>query len=70
MKNRYKRKAYYIDEDIVIEGYKDKRGFHPNKNIECGFGTQKTTKRDIGKQLFFSLTDLRQLCGNLEIITK
>jgi len=55
MKNRYKKKAYYFDEDVLLCGYKDKRGFHPEYGLPCGFGLQIIRKRDIGKKLFYSL---------------
>lgn len=57
MKSRYKRKACYLDADVLIEGYVDKYGFHPNSGVQCGFGTQKFSKRDIGKKIFFSVDD-------------
>lgn len=57
MKTNYKRKAWYLDEDVLLEGYVDKYGFHPNKTIQCGFDLQKVSKRDIGKTLFYNLDD-------------
>lgn len=57
MKSQYKRKAWYLDEDVLLEGYVDKYGFHPNKNIQCGFSVQKIKKRDIGKRVFYNLDD-------------
>jgi len=69
MKNRYKRKAWYLDEDVLLEGYTDKRGFHPD-NFACGFGTQGFTKVMIGKEIFFDLDEALRVCGNVEVITK
>lgn len=40
MKSRYKRKALYNDDGVWLSGYVDKRGFHPDKNLQCGFGLQ------------------------------
>lgn len=40
MKSRYKRKALYNDDGVWLLGYVDKRGFHPDKNLQCGFGLQ------------------------------
>ena len=57
MKKKYKRNAYLLDEDVLIHGYKDKYGFHPNKTVPCGFTLQKFNKHSIGKDIFFSLED-------------
>lgn len=58
MKRLYKRKAWYLDEDILIEGYTDKHGFHPNPGIPCGFDTQKFTKKMIGEKIFYNIDSL------------
>ena len=58
MKHLYKRKAWYLDEDILIEGYTDKYGFHPNPGIPCGFDTQKFTKKMIGEKIFYNIYSL------------
>ncbi len=52
MKNRYKRKACLLDDGVFVEGYTDKRGFHPN-DTSCGFTAQKFRKKDIGKTIFY-----------------
>lgn len=57
MKNKYKRIAYLLDENVLLKGYKDKYGFHPLSKLECGFDCQKICKRDIGTKLFFSMKD-------------
>ena len=38
---KYKKPAYYLDDGILIKGYTDKYGFHPNKGVQCGFDLQK-----------------------------
>ena len=48
MKNRYKRKAYLLDDGVFVEGYTD----HPN-DTSCGFTAQKFRKKDIGKTIFY-----------------
>lgn len=53
MKNIYKRKAWLLDDGILLEGYTSKRGFIPN-NKGCGFSNQEIRKKDIGKILFYS----------------
>lgn len=69
MRSRYKRMAWYLDEDVLIEGVTDKRGFHPNYGIECGFGTQGFAKRDIGKVIFYNLEEAFKVCGNIEVVS-
>lgn len=69
MKSRYKRKAWYLDEDVLLEGYTDKHGFHPNSGIECGFGTQKFSKKDIGKVIFYNLGKAIKVCGYVEVVS-
>lgn len=59
MKSRYKRKAWYLDEDILLEGYTDKRGFHPNDG-GSGFSTQGFTKRMIGREIFYNLDEAKK----------
>lgn len=68
MKNRYKKKAWYLDEDILLEGYTDKRGFHPNKNIGCGFGTQLFNKKMKNKVIFYDLSVAYSVCGKIEVV--
>lgn len=68
MKSRYKRKAWYLDEDILIEGHTDKRGFHPMHGIQCGFGLVIFTKKMIGKEIFFDLEDARKVLGNVDVV--
>ena len=46
MKARYKRKALYNDDGVLLSGYVDKRGFHPNKDLPCGFDLQKINKKE------------------------
>ncbi len=53
MKSNYKREAYYLDEDVLLEGNVDKYGFKPNDGVQCGFSRQKVSKKDVGKILFY-----------------
>ena len=47
--SKFNKTAYYVDEgDVILKGYKDKYGFHPNKNIHCGFDLQKLKAKDLG----------------------
>lgn len=69
MKSRYKRKAWYLDDGILLEGNVDKRGFHPNQGVGCGFGTQEINKKMIGVEIFFDLDEALRVCGKLEVVT-
>lgn len=66
MKSRYKRLAYYNDDNILLSGYVDKRGFHPY-DLGCGFGTQGIRKRDIGVLVFYNLDAALKKYPNIEI---
>ena len=67
MKKRYRREAYYLDDGVLLHGYRDKRGFHPDPIIQCGFGAQVLNKRSIGKELFFSLEGALKKLGQVEL---
>ena len=57
MKTIYKKEAWLLNDDILIHGYVDKWGFHPQKEVVCGFDLQKINKKDKGKSLFYRLGD-------------
>ena len=63
-KTKHKKKTWILDEDILIEGYKDKYGFHPNPGIQCGWGLQKINKDMINKTIFYSLDKAFEVVGN------
>ena len=67
MKKQYKRDAYYLDDGILLHGYKDKYGFHPEYGIPCGFSRQILNKRDVGRVLFYSLPDAISKLGEVEL---
>lgn len=67
MKSRYKREAWLLDDGILLHGYKDKRGFHPEYGLQCGFGTEITKKRDVNKILFYSFKKAKEILGNIEV---
>lgn len=67
MKKQYKRDAYYLDDGILLHGYKDKYGFHPEHGLSCGFGRQILTKRAVGRVLFYSLPDAIAKLGKVEL---
>lgn len=67
MKKRYKRTAYLLDDGILLHGYRDKRGFHPDQGLACGFGTQIIRKKDIDSILFYSLGKAKETLGAIEL---
>lgn len=68
MRKTYKRDAYYLDNGILLYGYKDKYGFHPEHSLLCGFSRQVLSKRDVGRVLFYSLSDAISKIGEVELI--
>ena len=70
MKSIYMRKAWYLDEDILIEGWVDKYGYHPAYGIPCGFSRVKLSKKSmIDKVLFFDLAEAKKTYPNAEVIS-
>lgn len=65
---KYKKYGYLLDEDVLLHGYKDKYGFHPDKNIQCGFFVKKVRRKDIGKKVFYSLRRAKDVLGQLQIV--
>lgn len=68
MKNLYRRKAWCLDEDVLMEGYVDKYGFHAN-SLVLGWNLQIVNKKMIGKTIFYSLEQAKRKLGNLEVIS-
>lgn len=64
MKKIYKRKAWLLDDGILLEGYVSKRKFVPNDK-GCGFSYQEVKKKDIGDILFYDKEEVLKM--NLEI---
>lgn len=68
MRQSYQRKAWYLDEDILLEGYTDKRGFHPN-SFAGGFSLSLIRKQMIGKIIFYDLDEAKQKLGDIEVVS-
>ena len=69
MKSIYMRKAWYLDEVVLIEGWVDKYGYHPAYGIPCGFGLIKIAKRTMmNKLLFFDLKKAKQKYPNAAVV--
>lgn len=52
---KHSKKAWLVDDDVILPGYKDKYGFHPDRGIRCGFDCQKLRKKDKNVIYFTSL---------------
>lgn len=61
------RKAWLLDDGVLLAGHKDKYGFHPQKDLGCGFDLQKISKRDIGRTAFYSLKKATKKLNNVEL---
>lgn len=53
MRKIYKRRAWLLDDGIILSRYTAKRKFYPN-NLGCGFNSQKFKRKDINKTIFFN----------------
>lgn len=49
----YKRKAWLVDDGVLLAGYTAKRKFIPYEG-DCGFSYQEIRKKDVGKILFYN----------------
>lgn len=67
MRNFYVRKAWLVDDGVLLGGYVTKRKFYPDDG-GCGFSYQEILRKDIGKILFYdkgiavSKTGFRVVC--------
>jgi hypothetical protein len=55
MRSIYKKRAWLIDDGIVLSGYTSKHKFFPD-SFGCGFSYQKFRKKDIGNIVFYDET--------------
>ena len=65
MKN--KQFAWYLDEDILLEGTVIETRFFADQNI-CGFDIQEFDEDMIDKEIFFNLEKAISICGNIPVI--
>ena len=65
MKN--KKTAWYLDEDVLLEGTVIKNRFYADRNI-CGFDIQEFDEDMIDKEIFFDLEKAISVCGEVPII--
>ena len=64
---KQEKTAWYLDEDVLLEGIVKKNRFYADSNI-CGFGIQEFTEDMIDKDLFFDLETAISVCGEIPII--
>ena len=65
MKN--KKTAWYLDEDVLLEGTVIKNRFYADRNI-CGFDIQEFDEDMIDKEIFFDLEKAISVCGEVPVI--
>ncbi len=65
MKN--KQIAWYLDEDILLEGTVIGNLFLADRNI-CGFDIQEFDEDMIDKEIFFDLEKAFSICGKIPVI--
>lgn len=54
MRKCYTRKAWLLDDGILLEGYTSKKKFYP-KFLVVDLVVKKSEKKDIGKILFYKI---------------
>ncbi|MBR0446605.1 MAG: hypothetical protein IIX23_04845 [Oscillospiraceae bacterium] len=65
MKNS--KTAWYLDDDVLLEGTVIKNRFYADRNI-CGFDIQEFDEDMIEKEIFFDLEKAISVCGEVPII--
>ena len=63
-----KRKAWYLDEDILLEGFVLENEFYPNTKL-CGFDIQGFDEDMIDRDLFFDLQKAIAVCGDIPVVS-
>lgn len=58
----YKRKAWLMDDGVLLPGYVAKHKFYPY-DFECGFSYQRIRKKDTGKSLFYDKQEAMSKTG-------
>ena len=62
-----KKSAWYLDEDVLLEGTVIKNRFYADRNL-CGFDIQEFDEDMINKEIFFDLEKAISVCGEVPII--
>lgn len=67
MKNS--RIAWYLDEDVLLEGTVIHNRFYPDTD-KCGFHVQAFDADMVDTEIFFDLDKARSVCGDIPVIRK
>lgn len=68
-RERSMKKAWYLDEDVLLVGTVEGNSFFPEDGGRyCGFYRQEFEPEDIGITVFFDLTEALALCGDVPVI--
>ena len=62
-----KKPAWYLDEDVLLEGTVLENRFYADRNV-CGFDIQEFDENMIDKEIFFDLEKAISVCGEVPII--
>lgn len=62
-----KRKAWYLDDGILIEGFVLGNQFYPNTKL-CGFDVQEFDNSRVDREVFFDLQKAIVVFGHLPIV--
>ncbi len=55
------KKIWYYDGGMLVFGYKNKYGFHPQRGLQCGYDVQKLRRKDYNKIYFTSMINALNL---------
>ena len=68
-RERSMKKAWYLDEDVLLVGAVEGNSFFPEDGGRyCGFYRQEFAPEDIGITVFFDLGEAIAACGDLPVI--
>jgi hypothetical protein len=68
-RERCMKKAWYLDEDVLLEGTVERNSFFPEDGgWYCGFSRQDFEPEDVGVTVFFDLAEALARCGDVPVI--
>ena len=68
-RERSMKKAWYLDEDVLLVGTVEGNSFFPEDGgWYCGFSRQDFEPEDVGVTVFFDLTEALAMCGDVPVI--
>ena len=60
--------AWYLDEDVLLEGFVKDSVFYPKSPYICGFSSQEIDANLIDRELFFDLNKAFSVCGDVPVV--